>query len=166
MSCFVFSKHTILLFLKIYEVLTDVISVLYVFTCAIRLFIYLLCNQEIRNAFYESFWGPLNGGPQNEYKPPVDKIAVSLYVLSLPGITVMRFLCRQRSQLGTDFDRLAIAIVTPRISSASGTQDHVHELLLKDPKNCNGNNYHSIENSIIIENPLAAIDDDSIHYDD
>uniref|UniRef100_A0AC35GR49 G-protein coupled receptors family 1 profile domain-containing protein n=1 Tax=Panagrolaimus sp. PS1159 TaxID=55785 RepID=A0AC35GR49_9BILA len=148
---------------EIYEVLTDVISVLYVFTCASRLFIYLLCNQEIRNAFYESLCPQgltlLTNEPQNEYKSPqqVNKVAVSL----------------QQSQLGTDFDRLAIALVSPRISSASSTQKHVTEFLLKESKKHqqqpqrNGN-YHSIENSVIIENPLAKLDDDENipFYDD
>uniref|UniRef100_A0AC34FPP9 Gustatory receptor n=1 Tax=Panagrolaimus sp. ES5 TaxID=591445 RepID=A0AC34FPP9_9BILA len=147
---------------EIYEVLTDVISVLYVFTCASRLFIYLLCNQEIRSAFYESLCPQglilLRNEPQNEYKPPqVDKIAVSL----------------QRSQLGTEFDRLAIAIVSPRISNASSTQHHVTELLLKESRKHHhhhqqqrNGNYHSIENSIIIENPLADMDDENIPFCD
>uniref|UniRef100_A0A0M3KCG6 G_PROTEIN_RECEP_F1_2 domain-containing protein n=1 Tax=Anisakis simplex TaxID=6269 RepID=A0A0M3KCG6_ANISI len=34
----------------IYETCTDVISVLYVFTCATRLLVYMLCNKEIRIA--------------------------------------------------------------------------------------------------------------------
>uniref|UniRef100_A0A914YHV5 Uncharacterized protein n=1 Tax=Panagrolaimus superbus TaxID=310955 RepID=A0A914YHV5_9BILA len=91
---------------------------------------------------------------KNEYKPPqIDKVAVSL----------------QRSQLGTEFDRLAIAIVSPRISNASSTQNHVTEILLKESRkhqhHRNGN-YHSIENSIIIENPLANMDDENIPFCD
>ena len=39
---------------QIYELLTDIISVLYVFVCATRLPFYLVCNQELRSAFYES----------------------------------------------------------------------------------------------------------------
>ncbi|KHN78793.1 hypothetical protein Tcan_10153 [Toxocara canis] len=38
----------------IYELCTDVISVLYVFTCATRLLVYMLCNKEIRIAIIET----------------------------------------------------------------------------------------------------------------
>ena len=71
----------------------------------------------------------------------------------------------QRSQLGTDFDRLAIAIVSPRISNAEITQRQATEVLLKESKKRNGD-YHSIEQSVVIENPLADIDDESVPYDE
>lgn len=40
--------------LQIYETCTDVISVLYVLTCATRLLVYILCNKEIRSAITET----------------------------------------------------------------------------------------------------------------
>uniref|UniRef100_A0A915CJ24 G-protein coupled receptors family 1 profile domain-containing protein n=1 Tax=Parascaris univalens TaxID=6257 RepID=A0A915CJ24_PARUN len=39
---------------SIYETCTDVISVLYVLTCATRLLVYMLCNKEIRLAITET----------------------------------------------------------------------------------------------------------------
>jgi len=44
--------------IQIYETLTDVISMLYVLTCVTRLPVYVICNQEIRDAFKVSLCPP------------------------------------------------------------------------------------------------------------
>uniref|UniRef100_A0A914CQK4 G-protein coupled receptors family 1 profile domain-containing protein n=1 Tax=Acrobeloides nanus TaxID=290746 RepID=A0A914CQK4_9BILA len=76
----------------VYEILTDVISVLYILICASRLFVYISCNEEIRNAFYE-FFCPQKCSTKTAQHRKIRKISSNL-----------------RPQFGTEFDRVALAI--------------------------------------------------------
>lgn len=41
----------------VYETMADLVSVFYLFTCAARLLVYILCNEEIRIALYDYLCG-------------------------------------------------------------------------------------------------------------
>ncbi|KAE9548890.1 hypothetical protein FO519_007899 [Halicephalobus sp. NKZ332] len=141
---------------EIYELLTDIISVLYVFVCATRLPFYLVCNQELRSAFYESLCIRSDGFktiPQKIEFSGEQKISVSA----------------QRSNLGTEFDRLAIAIagsglITPKVSNVSSPQNHVNGIMFTHSNGTNG--FHQIEEPLIIENPLANFETKEKLHDD
>uniref|UniRef100_A0A1I7XUK9 G_PROTEIN_RECEP_F1_2 domain-containing protein n=1 Tax=Heterorhabditis bacteriophora TaxID=37862 RepID=A0A1I7XUK9_HETBA len=75
----------------IYETCTDVISVLYVLVCATRLFVYISCNKEIRDAMHESLCGESRPSKKHQYC----------------GSRSYESGCRQ---VGTETDAVAIAI--------------------------------------------------------
>ncbi|KAI6179331.1 G-PROTEIN-RECEP-F1-2 domain-containing protein [Aphelenchoides besseyi] len=85
---------------EIYEAMTDVTSMLYIFTCATRLLVYLTCNEEIKFAIL-NYLLCHNGkefptSPQG-YKP-IQKLQYDVSE-------------RQRSvNLGTEFDKVVIKI--------------------------------------------------------
>lgn len=75
----------------------------------------------------------------------------------------------QRSNLGTDFDRLAIAIagsglITPKISNAVDPQNHVNGIMFTHSNGTNG--FHSVEEAMVIENPLADFECKAKLHDD
>ncbi|KAI1720280.1 7 transmembrane receptor (rhodopsin family) domain-containing protein [Ditylenchus destructor] len=90
----------------IYETLTDIISMLYVLSCATRLPIYITCNQEIRTAFYEFICKSCNKGKfdheKHEYKP-----------IKSPGKQI------GLPTIGTDFDRVVVAMALATRASKS-----------------------------------------------
>jgi hypothetical protein len=57
-------------FYQIYETLADIISVLYLSTCATRLLVYISCNEEIRFALSDQFCNSeKSANLSTEYKP-------------------------------------------------------------------------------------------------
>lgn len=96
----------------IYEFCTDVISVLYVLVCATRLFVYISCNKEIRDAMFEELYPNYSSKNKGGEKFEAVKAAVS-------GQHSSR-------QFGTDADTVAIAIaqrLIQRNNDADETND-------------------------------------------
>ncbi|TMS34810.1 hypothetical protein L596_002327 [Steinernema carpocapsae] len=81
----------------VYEFLTDIVSVLYIFVCATRLAVYLVCNMELREAFTQSLC-------RREKKTD----AVRAYSFKTSTKPKKRML-----QVGTEFDHVVIAIAKP-----------------------------------------------------
>nr|CDJ80527.1 7TM GPCR domain containing protein [Haemonchus contortus] len=79
----------------IYEACTDVISVLYVLVCATRLFVYISCNKEIRDAMLTQFCPNGSHREKNKHRNTSKSC--------LTG-------GQHPHQIGTDVDSIAIAI--------------------------------------------------------
>ncbi|CAB3404214.1 unnamed protein product [Caenorhabditis bovis] len=85
-------------YFDIYETCADVVSVLYIFVCATRLFVYYLCNQEIRDAIKHLVCHSATPPRKQEY------------------VTVTRCFDSSR-QIGTEIDAVAIAIARRLMSN-------------------------------------------------
>nr|CAD2179732.1 unnamed protein product [Meloidogyne enterolobii] len=120
-------------FYSIYETLTDIISMLYVLSCASRLLIYLSCNEEIRSAFYDFLCANWickrrrENGIEYEFD---EKIALQRH--GSTQYTPVRQ-CSYRSfrgdwsigdfpPIGTDFDRVVVAMALSRVSSLTSNK--------------------------------------------
>ncbi|KAK6041732.1 hypothetical protein COOONC_20761, partial [Cooperia oncophora] len=93
----------------IYEACTDVISVLYVLVCATRLFVYISCNKEIRDAMLDQLC------PKSSHRKKAKDCGTTKSCLA--GTT---------RQIGTDVDSIAIAIARRLIRTedvADGTAE-------------------------------------------
>ncbi|KAK0395105.1 hypothetical protein QR680_001120 [Steinernema hermaphroditum] len=99
----------------VYEFLTDLVSVLYIFVCATRLVVYLVCNMELREAFRESLYR-------------ADKKAAAVRVYSFKTSTKPK---KRMVQVGTEFDHVVIAIAKPWLV-ARGTSAKEREPMRDD----------------------------------
>uniref|UniRef100_A0A0K0EKF8 G_PROTEIN_RECEP_F1_2 domain-containing protein n=1 Tax=Strongyloides stercoralis TaxID=6248 RepID=A0A0K0EKF8_STRER len=79
----------------LYDNLTDLISVLAILVCALRIFIYLSCNQEIRSAFSNFYCNKENEGNKLNYELDVKRNSEN-------GKSLQR--------IGTDFDHIVVVI--------------------------------------------------------
>uniref|UniRef100_A0A0N4ZC33 G_PROTEIN_RECEP_F1_2 domain-containing protein n=1 Tax=Parastrongyloides trichosuri TaxID=131310 RepID=A0A0N4ZC33_PARTI len=79
----------------LYDGLTDLISVLAILVCALRIFIYLSCNQEIRSAFANFFCSKETNERKLNYELDVKQSNEN-------GKTMQR--------VGTDFDHIVVVI--------------------------------------------------------
>uniref|UniRef100_A0A0N5C8Y7 G_PROTEIN_RECEP_F1_2 domain-containing protein n=1 Tax=Strongyloides papillosus TaxID=174720 RepID=A0A0N5C8Y7_STREA len=85
----------------LYDSLTDLISVLAILVCALRIFIYLSCNQEIRNAFSNFFCKKEANDIKLNFELDVQSNNENLK--SMPRI-------------GTDFDNIVVVIARQKSS--------------------------------------------------
>ncbi|CAD5216686.1 unnamed protein product [Bursaphelenchus xylophilus] len=140
---------------ELYETLTDIISMLYVLTCATRIIVYAICNEEIRSALKEfvcsgskkSVSGSHDYKPIQKVNPGNDR---DLYEDSTEQGTQTL----PMPNMGTDFDRVAIAMVIAhrrrdRLNSAPQLQFHSIDGSTNSLMN---------SRSFIISNPLAGTD--------
>ncbi|CEF60196.1 G protein-coupled receptor, rhodopsin-like family and EF-hand domain and EF-hand domain pair and GPCR, rhodopsin-like, 7TM domain-containing protein [Strongyloides ratti] len=97
----------------LYDSLTDLISVLAILVCALRIFIYLSCNQEIRNAFSNFFCNKETDGRKLNYELDVK-----------PNNGNGKALQR----IGTDFDHIVVVIARQRPSLVDYNDNRMTDL--------------------------------------
>lgn len=130
-------------FYDIYETLTDIISMLYVLSCATRMSIYLSCNEEIRDAFYDFYcttWlcRSAAGGKeqlmlQRHSSNSSGTASTRRQHLYTPISRQYSYYRQHRSSelpnIGTDFDRVVVAMAISRVTSlcANNKEDYKNE---------------------------------------
>ncbi|KAI6184416.1 G-PROTEIN-RECEP-F1-2 domain-containing protein [Aphelenchoides bicaudatus] len=148
-------------FYAIYELMADLVSVFYVLTCATRLLVYILCNEEIRSALYDYLCGfrrKSSNASEHEYKP-VQKLHYDGSI-------------RHKSMaVGTDFDKIALALVlsqrahdlrqnflTPALTTNNDGALHQNgSIKSADEEEVPKKDVDADNNSFIIANPLANV---------
>uniref|UniRef100_A0A1I8B6M6 G_PROTEIN_RECEP_F1_2 domain-containing protein n=1 Tax=Meloidogyne hapla TaxID=6305 RepID=A0A1I8B6M6_MELHA len=116
----------------------SIISMLYVLSCASRLLIYLSCNEEIRSAFYDFLctnWLCRRRREGNEIEYEFDENNFNKEKIQRHGSTQYTPVrqCSYRSfrgdwsigdfpPIGTDFDRVVVAMALSRVSSLTSNK--------------------------------------------
>uniref|UniRef100_A0A7E4USK2 G_PROTEIN_RECEP_F1_2 domain-containing protein n=1 Tax=Panagrellus redivivus TaxID=6233 RepID=A0A7E4USK2_PANRE len=130
-------------FFALYEVITDIISVLYIFTCATRLGVYVACNEELRKAYYEHICccahRPYSTQLSLEAKNASKTIADENGSANLMHL----------SSRGTDFDRIALAIASGHVASPNEDPRDLQSFVYIDS---NG----QTNGTVVIENPCVS----------
>ncbi|CAI5442587.1 unnamed protein product [Caenorhabditis angaria] len=102
-------------YFEVYEFFTDVTSVLYIFVCATRLFVYYLCNQEIRDDIKHLICNVTTTPRKQDYvtvtrslqSTPIVVLSALLGPRDVVGLSSQNDSSRQ---IGTEIDAVAIAI--------------------------------------------------------
>ncbi|CAD5212462.1 unnamed protein product [Bursaphelenchus okinawaensis] len=138
---------------NLYETLTDIISMLYVLTCATRIIVYSICNEEIRNALKEFLCSrnKKNVSRSHDYKP-IQKVNPGSDKDFYEDSNIQNSQDLSMPNMGTEFDRVAIAMVIAhkrrdRLNSAPQLQ--FHKTMDSQPSGL------MTSRSFIISNPLA-----------
>uniref|UniRef100_A0A914I762 G-protein coupled receptors family 1 profile domain-containing protein n=1 Tax=Globodera rostochiensis TaxID=31243 RepID=A0A914I762_GLORO len=110
----------------IYETITDVISMLYVLSCASRLAIYLSCNEELRFAFCDFLCASCDGRAKDgngtralqRHNSSCRPTSTTMYTPVSRRYSLRHHQSSELPQIGTDFDRVVVAMAISRVSSS------------------------------------------------
>ncbi|KAL3107198.1 hypothetical protein niasHT_011917 [Heterodera trifolii] len=139
----------------IYETITDVISMLYVLSCASRLAIYLSCNEELRFAFSDFLCSTCDGMATEKNATALQRnnsscrpTSATLYTpISSRHYSLRHHRGSELPQIGTDFDRVVVAMAISRVGSALSNRNKTpkHEVDRTTPAEATSNGGHAEE---------------------